>query len=134
MGEPYVPALTFCTPLMSLQKFPSIQLSSRLLSHSRRMSHELVPCYLPNSNNRASYYQYYSQTPYQYSYPPPQAAQPSAAATVAQAQSIASTSRIQPVTAQQAPAATTQESNTDIATLNDALGSAGVDLRVRCAY
>ncbi|TFY54438.1 hypothetical protein EVJ58_g8863, partial [Rhodofomes roseus] len=79
---------------------------------------------MPLTSRRSSgYYQYYSQTPYQYSYPPPQAAQPSVPASTAQTQPVASTSR---VTAQQ-PA--TETTNTDIATLNDAIGSAGVDLR-----
>jgi hypothetical protein len=107
----------------SHQKFPSILFYSNSLRMPRRLDTFVTRIY-PHPDHRPQYY-----APFQHSHYP-QASYGHYQPYIPPAQT-AQTQTPGPVTAAVQRQETSQLDTTDVATLNDAIGSAGVDLRVR---
>ena len=120
------PRIVVISRKQSHQKYPSTQFYSNSLRMPRRLGVYALTS-TPHSDTRTQYYSQFQHSHYpQASYghyqpyiPPAQTAQAQTAGPMAAALQ------------RQAAQATSQLDTADVATLNDAIGSAGVDLRVR---
>ena len=118
---PPQPATHVCVHLFVVLAFLIFGLT--LLNTHQSMSYSHYQAYGPSTH--------YAQTPYGNHFHPYQPPAPTHPATVPTPTATVATTAA-PVSRQ--PTQGNETNNTDIASLNDALGSAGVDLRVRLTY